>query len=185
MSNAVLSYLFGYLLIIAIATMAIVFLRQFRGALTEAFTSLHRRREHKLHKITKNFEREQEEIGEGVDPMFELWWGEIGKKSIEDSPGLLGNVELPVDPSLLPREFTEMIKHQALHIAEDDIREFAVHLAAKQAHQKFIEQVRHIDKVTADRFNEEYEKHVESHRKRLDMLGLKVDDFEQRFTTAS
>jgi len=176
--------LFCWLLLATTILMTLLALRRIAITaieLSRFFGTIQGRR---LHKIQDKYTEEMDRIGKEIEPLFELWWNDAGRKTAEASPRLYDSVGLPGDVSQLPKEVQAFAKVQALKKASSEALEFAVHLATTAGHNAYIRELRRVDNKTADELAAGYEEHIEEHRSGLAKLNIDVDDFERRFAAA-
>jgi len=183
-NQALLEVLLIWLLIASAIWMTSLALRQIATNVLAVSKLIGTVKEGRVHTFHKKLEDHVELIGKEVEPIFELWWADIGKKTAENSPSLIDNLNLPFDVSQLPEQVQAIMRAQALLRAEDSVREFAVHLATTANHLAFMQEVRRVSSKMADEVRAEYDEHLEAHRSELIRLGIDVDDFERRFTTS-
>lgn len=183
-NQALLEVLLIWLLIASAIWMTTLALRQIAINVKAIRKLVGTIKEGRVHTFHKKLENHVELIGKEVEPIFELWWADIGKKTAENSPSLIDNLNLPFDISQLPEQVQAIIKAQALARAADSVREFAVHLATTANHLAFIQEVRRVSSTMADEVRAEYDEHIEAHRSELVRLGIDIDDFERRFTSS-
>lgn len=184
MSQETLHGLLGWFLIVASIWMTCLALQQVALLALRLVRTIRTLSGRRLNKIKQKFSDEEDRIGEEVEPMFELWWSEIGKKIVENSPSLYENVVLPPGIDEIPEQVKAMVAGPALHFISQSAQEFAIHLASKPSHDAFIEEVRRIDSKMAASYLEQYEMHLDEHRSQLADLGINIAEFEAQFSAA-
>ena len=184
MSQETLNGLFGWLLIAAAIWMSLLVLHQIGLTTLRVIRTVRTLSRRRLDKIKQRFNDEEERISEEVEPKFDFWWNETGKKVVQTSPTLYENVLMPpgMDVDEIPEQLKAMIAGPVLNIISSNAQEFAVHLASKSVHESFIAEIRRINTKLADDYMEKHEKHLANHRSELADLGIDIDEFEAQFS---
>jgi flagellar motor switch protein FliG len=183
MSQETLYTLFGLLLIALLVFVGGLAIEKVASIISQINQAIRLSTRRRLESMNDTFRKEVDRMRTEIEPKFDLWWSETGKKVIESNKGVYAKLGLPIDFSELPELEQSMISHQTLDTVSEEALKFAVHVANQPAHNTFIKEVRRVSNAQAEAFQEEYQMHMERHRRGLAGLGIDVDEFEAQFST--